>query len=781
MLIALALTLACCMLVSVLFGNRAVFADEASWSPTIEGTISPDTRTGVLDATTGFQDIVGQAGTLTQYTIRIDDGSDNRGPIETYPIKTFGGRIGTSEKWFDFDSLEMEIDFTYANGTPDAPTDLWGAANQSIQTLEMFIGSLSYGAYYGSGNSLNMSIARNLDDANTPDVDETKQYAFTVNAGSGNGQAAPNFTGDGQLPTAIPFMGGYSGFVWEFETDILNLKYGVDGDNYTLTITEVANPSNVHVIAMPKSSLDNVAIDGEGNVYLAYGGMAGGSGVYRFNKITCDDTKAYDASIASMVSMIKEYEAVVQDLSDSENVARANELRNQINTNGFRSYDVAYWSPRIEAANALFQASLNIESLEDLVGETIATLESSIASLTDVSGLDAIYQLADEGTTFVNVAIGLDAERGAALQAQLETTVAKIEEAAKSVIASAIADYEQQCNGIDGIDAMFEVRIARDNAAKYIARLNATNQAEMTEALDAADEAFAAKNSWNGWEGSTNSLLYSDGKTLSYAAFNNGGMSSSLENRDGSAITYTASTLAANNFTLTFTVDRVSANGWISIGIMSKPNTFFSSADTDPNTGLPMVQTNPGVMFLITPATNGTARVELFNIEITTNNFYNAQIGTVTINYEIGQPIELSVIAESSENDADVTISIGGETFPRGRIDNAMLRSTFGSSYGGYLTICQLMNSPNDYYKVNVQTINGHDAASADIAQVEPLPDGEEPPQDNEDGNEDQPGDGQEETTGGCNSTVAFAGVALLGAAVVVFASIILIRKKKVE
>ena len=76
-----------------------------------------------------------------QYTVRIDDGSDNRGPVETYPIKTWGGRVGY-ETQFDFDSFETEIDFTYLNKTPDAPKDTWGEENVKGEQLNLMLSSV---------------------------------------------------------------------------------------------------------------------------------------------------------------------------------------------------------------------------------------------------------------------------------------------------------------------------------------------------------------------------------------------------------------------------------------------------------------------------------------------------------------------------------------------------------------------------------------------------------------------------------------------------------------
>lgn len=778
LILTLALALSCCAMIVLLSGNRAARAEEAQWSPTIEGTISPETRTGVLDAKTGFSDIVSQVGSQTQYAIRIDDGSENRGPIETYPIKTWGGRIGTAEKFYDFDSLEMEIDFTYANGTPGAPQDLWGsmATKDSIQSLELFLSSLSYGAYHGMGNALTLSVARNVDDAATADVDESTQYSFTVTAGGANGQTVVSYTGDGQNAIAIPFRGGYSGFVWTFETNVLDFKFGAEGDNYTLTVTEVANPSNSHVILMPKSTLDNVAIDGSGDVYLVYGGVSAGSGVYRFNKITCDDTKAYDESIAPMVETIKEYETVVADLQDPENIARANELRVSVSLAGFRSYDVAYWQPRLDAANALFEAGLNIDALEGLVDDLAAEIETALASASDVAALDALYEKVDEGNLFIEIAISRDQERGEALRAEFESTVASVNAKAKTIMSAYIAEFSEKSAAIDSVQAMSSVYAIRANATKYMGRLSSTDQAELNAALTAADEVFAAKNSHTGWTGSNNSLMYSNGTTVSYGAIGNGGMSSNLSNRDGSAITYTASTVAANNFTMSFTIERISTDGWISIGLMSEPNTFFSSAATDESTGLPLVQTNPGLMFLITPLANGTARVELYNIEITTNNFYNALISTITINYELGKEIELSVVAESDEADAYVSISIGGEDFPRGRIDNSMLRSSFGSDYQSYLTICQLTNTANDCYEVDLVKINGHDAASADIAKVDPLP---SPDYDKDDDNDDDKDDNTDGEKGsGCGGTIV-SGAAFAAILTVAAAGVVLTLKKR--
>lgn len=65
---------------------------------------------------------------------------------------------------------------------------------------------------------------------------------------------------------------------------------------------------------MPKATLAK-GIDEK--VYMAYGGLNAGTGVVRFNKLTCDDTKAYEASIASKVATINDYCTAVQDLSDS--------------------------------------------------------------------------------------------------------------------------------------------------------------------------------------------------------------------------------------------------------------------------------------------------------------------------------------------------------------------------------------------------------------------------------------------------------------------------------
>lgn len=94
---------------------------------------------------------------------------------------------------------------------------------------------------------------------------------------------------------------------------------------------------------------------------------------------------------------------------------------------------------------------------------------------------------------------------------------------------------------------------------------------------------------------------------------------------------------------------------------MAKPNSFSTSQDNDPVDGVPKVQNNPGLMFLISPYANGSAKVELFFIKLTTTDFYAALLNELTFDYEIGKPIEISVKAPDKDKDSYLEISIGGQ------------------------------------------------------------------------------------------------------------------------
>ena len=77
----------------------------------------------------------------------------------------------------------------------------------------------------------------------------------------------------------------------------------------------------------------------------------------------------------------------------------------------------------------------------------------------------------------------------------------------------------------------------------------------------------------------------------------------------------------------------------------------------------------------------------------------------------------------------------------------------------------------NNCYEVTLNKINGHDAASADIAKVTALPDKNDP--------EPTPTPNPDPTTPGCGGNVAFAGMAVFGAAALVTAAAAMIRKKR--
>lgn len=234
--------LTCCTWLTAVFGVKTARAEGAAqWTPdTTLLKANPDsTVRGPFDSTSGFIDIVGQVNGQVQYTVRIDDGSDNRGPVETYPIKTWGGRVGY-ETQFDFDSFETEIDFTYLNKTPDAPKDTWGEENVKGEQLNLMLSSVTAGLYFGNDGCM-ITVQRQRDQAATPE-DESRNYFFTVTSG-GNGTSDVTFKGNGKAPdyanTNDPdFASGYSGWLMSFATDVLSFKISSEGDNYLLTISE---------------------------------------------------------------------------------------------------------------------------------------------------------------------------------------------------------------------------------------------------------------------------------------------------------------------------------------------------------------------------------------------------------------------------------------------------------------------------------------------------------------------------------------------------------------
>ena len=191
--------LTCCTWLTAVFGVKTARAEGAAqWTPdTTLLKANPDsTVRGPFDSTSGFIDIVGQVNGQVQYTVRIDDGSDNRGPVETYPIKTWGGRVGY-ETQFDFDSFETEIDFTYLNKTPDAPKDTWGEENVKGEQLNLMLSSVTAGLYFGNDGCM-ITVQRQRDQAATPE-DESRNYFFTVTSG-GNGTSDVTFKGNGKAP-----------------------------------------------------------------------------------------------------------------------------------------------------------------------------------------------------------------------------------------------------------------------------------------------------------------------------------------------------------------------------------------------------------------------------------------------------------------------------------------------------------------------------------------------------------------------------------------------------
>ena len=775
LIIALSMLLTCCTWLTAVFGVKTARAEGAAqWTPdTTLLKANPDsTVRGPFDSTSGFIDIVGQVNGQVQYTVRIDDGSDNRGPVETYPIKTWGGRVGY-ETQFDFDSFETEIDFTYLNKTPDAPKDTWGEENVKGEQLNLMLSSVTAGLYFGNDGCM-ITVQRQRDQAATPE-DESRNYFFTVTSG-GNGTSDVTFKGNGKAPdyanTNDPdFASGYSGWLMSFATDVLSFKISSEGDNYLLTISEAADAESKLVITMPKATL---AKGIEEKVYMAYGGLNAGTGVVRFNKLTCDDTKAYEASIASKVATINDYCTAVQDLSDSSKIAAANALRKQVSLDGFRNYDRAYFQPKVDAANELFSQYLDIDSLEDIVEDTLTNLQAKLSNAADNAALAEIYSLAADAATFASMAKELDADRGAALQTKVDEVNADIYEKAKTIVTSYMNAYENAVNSIKNLADLQTSSVKRADAVAYLDKLTDTDKTELYKKLEDTDKVYSEKNSVAGWEGSLKSLaISSDGKTISYGALAGGGMSSDVHTRDASTLSFTESKMAVNNFTMSFSIDKLDAStGWISIGLMAKPNSFSTSQDNDPVDGVPKVQNNPGLMFLISPYANGSAKVELFFIKLTTTDFYAALLNELTFDYEIGKPIEISVKAPDKDKDSYLEISIGGQDFPKKRIDNAAIASVFGKDYEGYLNICQMGgDQSNNCYEVTLNKINGHDAASADIAKVTALPDKNDP--------EPTPTPNPDPTTPGCGGNVAFAGMAVFGAAALVTAVVAMIRKKR--
>ena len=216
----------------------------------------------------------------------------------------------------------------------------------------------------------------------------------------------------------------------------------------------------------------------------------------------------------------------------------------------------------------------------------------------------------------------------------------------------AFADAVLDLATIDLVNAALVVRSAI--STNLITLLEEADQTTVNASFLASDAALQdATQELEGWILGNNTYVVAEEETVG-ATFLGSGLN------DGNGLFYSDEKLDVRNFTMVLDIQSLTSTtgGWLSFGIMEKTEVFSTAEDST-------VQENKGLFFLFIPEGISGARVEIYQMSLYSNRFFDAIKQEVlhidlTVDVVISITTEMRTVAGVTEE--YMVISIGGDT-----------------------------------------------------------------------------------------------------------------------
>ena len=720
-------------------------AQSAGISATAEnGLWQPSVVAGVFDERVPFGTAKGNWGDAQKFgTKLIEDASMgiNRGEYEILVGGGWGQRYTFN---YGVDLTDFEIVLDMNNVVSDSQLAL--------------IFGIQPGVYVGAENG---GFALKI-------LKHESQYGVVVSSQE-HVATIPTMT---PAPSAIPWDGQNSGYVFDVADGILKIKLTqyAEGTDFTLQI----NDGDYYTI--PVKEVTGILGEDLKNIYLSLGCISDGNEVIRVKSLNDGNVKEYEKSAATIIAALNAYvEAAEGDLSTAEAIVAAENLGESVAFDALRSNDVAYWQPvfaaageKIAEAKKALGAEGKISILEEDIKKLIAATESadSNESIAEADEIVSIIETVDfallDGVDFGEYEAAYQ-EAMADYQAALE----QLETARKNVVLAYLSDYEEQAKSVSSIADINLLTDYRNAIYVNLQKLDEQTRAEVSLQLVELQETIAAYGVLDGWTKESSVAIYNDGTKFEYSA-----MAGS-----GSTLSYNEK-LMANQFSVTFRITEGGpADGWVALSLTKEKERFYVCTDSTNDEQVAQMQANPGIVLLLELQGGNRMTITVYLIKATHTSFYSASRGSMVIDYTVGEELNIRIQAEDDANSTYANIFFNDQKFTGTNIKNSEIKSSLGTDFKGYFSICEDRGGLN----VAVDSINGHDASGADIAEVPELPTQQEPVDSSGDNSSESSSSSQDGSSGngkkGCGSVAGLSALAVIPVA----AAIIFGKKKRNE
>ena len=497
----------------------------------------------------------------------------------------------------------------------------------------------------------------------------------------------------------------WTGFIVTAPEDVITISMVDDGTNTVVTIngTPINIESSKLFAAVPdktsayylvgainqdgsiQSAIANYVFDAARRTYYAE------EGVYMTFKQNLADLEA----------------ALLEDLSVVENVQAAVDISDAMDISVLYSYDQALFTARNDAAQATLDAAV-LELGGDIV---LNGVETELVKLENAALLVANFATANTALGFQTSTdakiLEVDATdfsveqiaRFDALKDRATVATALVATNIKNLVVAQVDAFADAVLDLATIDLVNDALVVRNAiSTNLITLLEEADQTTVNASFLASDAALQdATQELEGWILGNNTYVVAEEETVG-ATFLGSGLN------DGNGLFYSDEKVDVRNFSMVLDIQSLTSTtgGWLSFGIMEKTEVFSTAEDST-------VQENKGLFFLFIPEGISGARVEIYQMSLYSNRFFDAIKQEVlhidlTVDVVISITTEMKTVAGVTEE--YMVISIGGDTMDGETITTRSMMTSL-LDYTGYLNIIGMGGTTASPNTVVVKSING--------------------------------------------------------------------------
>lgn len=293
--------------------------------------------------------------------------------------------------------------------------------------------------------------------------------------------------------------------------------------------------------------------------------------------------------------------------------------------------------------------------------------------------------------------------------------VKDVEKAAKNALEDAVKDYEDAfAEGIaSGEDVVALNKQEASIPLRYGSLFEENEYLALVDRIETVNNALLIATTivHDNWEqGITGNVVEKEDKSIDLVTC---GQCMGKTNAESSGI-FCTEEISVIDFDLTVNFKYLpeSMGGWISFGIMEKPEMWINAENDS-------VQDNKGVFFLITRVNSQTLGVQCFMCSMTSNRFYDSVL-VQTIQIPQNQEITIKFREVEKEiagvKDTYFNMDFGGTSFDQTNITARKLKTVLLSKTG-YFIMSSSGYGSNDPAIVNIKSINGYNPLNETIAK----------------------------------------------------------------